>query len=78
MILDPRGLTVVEWTDRVNPFLGRYGTIPILDSPVKWRDWAAAVILFPGISGFNPPNPFQFERWMDWVDAFNKAVPNYI
>lgn len=78
MTLDPRGLSVVEWTERVNPFLYRYGPIPLLKEPSKWQNWAAAVIMLPGVSKFGPPNPYQFPDWMEWVDAFNRTVPSYL
>ena len=74
MVLDPAGYSVVEWTDYVNLGLAVFGTIPILWDEKSWQDWAAAVIALPGISAFNPPNPFNYSQWQLWADDFNKAV----
>jgi hypothetical protein len=74
-VIDPRFLTVREWTDAMTVDLDTYGPLPRLDDDEKWRDWAVAVITLPGISVFSPPSPVEFDDWRTWADRFNQAVP---
>lgn len=74
MILDPRGLSVIEWTDYINLDVGTQGIVPRLDDPDGWREWAAAVNLLPGISKHLPPNPYEYDDWMAWAFRFNETV----
>lgn len=73
MIIDPRGLTAIEWTDYMADELS---VLPMkLFREDEWRDWARHVIQDPNISKHNPPDPDQFEHWMEWAFRFNEAVP---
>lgn len=74
MIINPRGYTFQEWTDYVNDSLSRFGPVPRVDAPELWRDWAVAVCALGGISYQHPPNPYSYDDWVEWADAFNQAV----
>lgn len=74
MIIDPRDLNVVEWTDYMATELEGYSTPPRLDDPTQWRGWALIVCQSPRIASFNPPNPMQFADWRDWAQRFSQAV----
>lgn len=76
MVLDTAGYSVIEWTDYVNQTLQSLGgsVVPVLSNAEEWRTWAATVVLLPGISVFNPPDPYQFDDWRSWADAFNRTV----
>ena len=74
MSIDPRGYTVIEWTDYMNDSLSEYGNVPRLDEPEKWRDWAATVLGMGQISAINPPDPYVFDDWMLWAMRFNSVI----
>jgi hypothetical protein len=74
MTIDPRGLTVVEWTDYTGSSLDGYGSIPRLDNPERWQDWAATVLGLGQISVINPPDPYEFDDWVLWATRFNQAI----
>ena len=69
----PRGMTVVEWADKMTPQLvnsGRGGDIGRLDDPSKWRDWARSVILINTTWQSTAPNPYQLDNWENWAERF--------
>lgn len=74
MIIDPRFLGVVEWTDfMVDELTGRSAP-PRLDDPEQWKAWALLVVQSPQIAASNPPDPRQFDDWREWAMRFNQAV----
>ena len=74
MNIDPRGLSVFEWTDfMATELLGR-SLPPRLDDSDKWKGWALQVCQSPRIAAFNPPNPLQFDDWRQWAERFNQTV----
>lgn len=74
MIINPIGLTVMQWTDAMTLELLGFSQPPRLDSPIQWQQWALAVSQSPRIARFNPPNPLQFADWRDWAARFNQSV----
>ncbi len=73
-MIDPRGLTVTDWTDSMVYTLERYGTISRLDDPANWQNWALGVVAFFAVGKQNPPNPLYYEDWQEWAFAFTRAV----
>lgn len=71
MILDPYYMDVIEWTDSIALFteLGD-STTAKLEDPEKWQDWATNLIGDPNEIGRDAPDPYQFDDWRKWVDAF--------
>jgi len=72
--IDPRGMTVTEWTDRMAAPLSTMVIPERLDDPDKWREWATNILDTPNFEGQNAPNPYQFDNWMDWAMRFNQVV----
>lgn len=74
MNIDPRGLTVIEWTDYMAPLLAPFGPIGRLDVPERWREWALSLVGLSGLSKYDVPNPLGFDDWREWAFRFNQAV----
>jgi hypothetical protein len=74
MIIDPRHLNVVEWTDYMGDELTGYAAPPRLDDATQWRAWALIVVQAPAIAVSNPPDPRHFSDWRDWAMRFQQAV----
>ena len=69
--INPRGMTVIEWTDRMIPeLMQKGGVVGRLFEPEQWREWAAGVILIDTRWQGVAPNPYQFEHWDDWAERF--------
>lgn len=54
--------------------LERYGAVVRLDDADNWRDWAVRAISLSGLSSKNPPNPYQFDDWLQWAERYNQTV----
>lgn len=75
MNIDPRYLSVTQWTDAMRLQLEGRSAPPRLDDPNAWADWALIVVQAPRIAKMNPPDPRKFLDWRDWASRFNQAVP---
>jgi hypothetical protein len=73
-VIDPRGLTVIEWCDFMTDELTGFSQPPRLDSAEEWQFWALTVCQSPRIAGFNPPNPLEYQDWLVWAERFNQVV----
>lgn len=73
-MIDPHGLSVMQWTDFMTQNLTGFSEPPRLDNPDDWHVWALTVTLSPRIAAFNPPNPLQFSDWRQWAERFNQTV----
>lgn len=73
-MIDPRGMTVTQWTDFMAQNLTGYSQPPRLDDPGEWHMWALIVSQSPRIATFNPPNPLEFTDWRQWAERFNQTV----
>lgn len=73
-MIDPTGMTAIEWTDRMSQLLPNILPVKI-HREEEWRDWANHVCQAASISRYNPPNPAQFADWREWADRFNDTVP---
>lgn len=71
-MIDPRGLDVVEWTDRMAAILP-FPVVRLFD-PDEWRAWAYNLIKYPIVSQLSPPDPNLFEDWMEWAERFNEIT----
>lgn len=56
--------------------LDQFGTIPILDLGMTWKEWGREILQMHEISVFNPPNPDEYEddEFEEWAIDFNDAV----
>lgn len=69
--INPIGMDVIEWTDKMNPILIPYGGfIGKLEDPAQWQDWARSVILINNQWQGQAPNPYEFTDWRDWAERF--------
>jgi hypothetical protein len=73
-IIDPRFLTVQEWTDSMVFSLLDKSDLPRLDAPEAWKEWAMTVLQDARISQMNPPDPRFFDDWREWAFRFNQAL----
>lgn len=73
-MIDPRGMTVTDWTDSMAYTLEKYGAITRLDDPDNWQNWALGVVSYFKVGSQNPPNPLEYDEWLEWAFAFMRAV----
>ena len=73
-MIDPRTMTVTDWTDSMTYQLEKYGSISKLMNPSDWQGWGLGVVSFFEISKQNPPNPLEYDDWLEWAFAFTRAV----
>jgi len=73
-MIDPRGMTVTDWTDSMSYTLERYGNVSRLNDPEQWQNWALGVVSLFDIGKQNPPNPLNYNDWREWAFAFTLAV----
>lgn len=72
--IDPRGMGVVEWIERMNPELDSFGDIPIIYEESEWKDWAYVVCSNPQIARCQPPDARFFDDWQDWACRFIQTI----
>jgi|TARA_R110000868_G_scaffold14677_1_gene68044 hypothetical protein len=73
-MIDPRNMTVNEWTDAMTYQLERYGTVGKLMNTSDWQGWGLGVVSFFEVGKQNPPNPLEYDDWLEWAFAFTRAV----
>ena len=74
MNIDPRGMTVIEWTDRMWIMLDKVTLVERLDNPDEWQDWAEGLSDSPSLEGQNIPDPYAFDDWREWAMRYNQVV----
>lgn len=74
MNIDPRGMTLTDWTDNMSFILDKMVLVERLDNEEEWREWATNIIDTPTFEGQNVPNPYQFDDWREWAMRFNQVV----
>lgn len=74
-MIDPRFLTVTQWTDAVNLTLATLAPVPVLKGVEGWKEWAYVIVSAPAIAKFSPPLPDRFSDWREWAERFVEAVP---
>lgn len=73
-VIDPRGMDVMEWTQRMALPLDIIGNPEQLMKPEEWREWAISISDTPTREGQNVPDPHQFDDWQEWAMRFNQVV----
>lgn len=74
MSIDPRGMDVITWTNRMTPLLDSSGPVSRLLDPNRWKEWATEVLDNLAFQGVVVPDPNQFNDWMQWAIRFNQIV----
>ena len=71
----PVGMELQDWANQVCLDLSASGAvINILVDGKQWQKWALSFMNQPDISRFNPPNPLEFQDWVDWANRFVQTV----
>ena len=73
-MIDPRHMSVIEWTDSMAFLLGGGVNILKLEDPEDWRQWAQNLIGEPDLVGHNAPDPSMFDDWREWAMRLNSTV----
>lgn len=63
-MIDPKGMTLRDWSDSVQLALGDAWSVGKLVDEARWQDWAVA---FARASQRNVPDPYQFADWREWA-----------
>lgn len=73
-VIDPRGLTSLEWVDTMADLLS--GVIPFmkLDNGEQWREWGYHARQTLSLRGILTPDPDAYEGWEDWAMRFNQVI----
>lgn len=66
----PINISFDEWSNQMLLDLQQYGNIPLPSGLANWREWAQSLLLVPGISVYNPPEPVLSDSWVDWAQRF--------
>lgn len=78
MIVDPRGIDVVNWSSQVTLLLDKYGPLGVLRDPDHWQAWAANVMIQIGLDQADLPSPYTYLNWRDWADRFNQITDTLV
>lgn len=71
MIIDPRPMNVMEWTDRMALLVDKYGLTMKLMAPELWQSWAQNVVELVGLSSAEL-NPYTYDDWLPWAIRFSQ------
>lgn len=66
-MIDPRGMTLLDWSASVILAAGNAWAFGRLDDEEHWQDWATAFVRAPSFSPQAIPDPYQFTDWRDWA-----------
>lgn len=73
-MINPRHISMQRWCAAMVDELRAFGQVAPLAGE-DWQAWSRQVLTLPGLARYNPPNPEGFDRFEDWADRFNGAVP---
>lgn len=66
-MIDPRGMTLLDWTASVTLSIGDAWSFGRLDDESQWQSWAVGFLRAGHTSPNLPPDPFQFSDWREWA-----------
>jgi hypothetical protein len=72
-MIDPRHLTVEQWTDAVNLIVATSAPVTVLRGN-NWKEWAYNTIAIPSVAAFSPPDPSFDADWLTWAERFVECV----
>lgn len=79
MIIDPRGLGVVDWTSQVTLLIDKFGPVGTLLDKNDWQRWAANVVNLLGVGlEADLPSPYQFDDWLPWAERFCQVTDSIL
>lgn len=65
-MIDPRGMTLRDWSDSVILAVGDTYGFGRLDDETLWKDWGVR-FLSASTSIQAPPDPYAFNDWREWA-----------
>jgi len=74
-MIDPRGMRVEDWCNQTSLLLSKLGAMPVMRPGDDWKNWAFAVIEDPQVEVYMPPDPRNYDSWLEWAERFVQAVP---
>jgi len=66
-MIDPRGMTLIDWADSVILSVGDAWSFGRLDDENDWQDWAVGFLNASPFSTRAVPDPYQFDDWREWA-----------
>jgi hypothetical protein len=66
-MIDPRGMTLIDWADSVILSVGDAWSFGRLDDENEWQDWATGFLKASPFSTRAAPDPYQFDDWREWA-----------
>jgi hypothetical protein len=72
LVVDPRGLSVIEWADYTTNNIEAFGVVGRLDSEDSWMEWAQNVASLSEMQRRGVPPPYMYSSWRDWALDFNR------
>ena len=73
-VVNPDGMTAMEWTAAMHINLERFGAIPILQNDKNWQDWGASISSLSSLNGMVIPNPYEFNDFQGWAQRLNETL----
>lgn len=70
-MIDPRGMTITEWTDALSLINFNGLRVEPLRQEVDWVHWALNLKDELSKLGFLIPSPEGFKNWRDWAERVN-------
>jgi hypothetical protein len=66
-VIDPHGMTLIDWADSVILSVGDAWSFGRLDDENEWQDWATGFLKASPFSTRAAPDPYQFDDWREWA-----------
>ncbi len=66
-MIDPHGMTLIDWADSVILSVGDAWSFGRLDDENEWQDWATGFLKASPFSTRAAPDPYQFDDWREWA-----------
>jgi hypothetical protein len=66
-MIDPHGLSLLQWADAVILSVGDAWSLGKLEDETQWQDWAVGFVRASSFTQRIPPDPYQFNDWREWA-----------
>jgi hypothetical protein len=64
-VIDPRGLTLMQWADSVVLSLSDAWSFGSLEDEERWQGWATGLVR--AFANQSVPDPYGFDDWREWA-----------
>lgn len=72
--INPAGMTLRDWTDRMVGILSKYGVRMRLMRDDEWKTWAIYVNRVMSKTKGQLPDPRGYEDWRQWAQRLNGVL----